>query len=496
MTTNVGIVIAVIALFFILNGVAIKLGHKPQTSMEEYGVGGRSMGWILVCFSYMGGWYVGAVYTGWFSYSADLGLFAQYLIIYSTAGLIVMYLMAKPVWTWGKEYNLETQADLIELRYGNKKFKILYTIFISIVNGTWLVVELVTLGYIVSAATNQVISFNLGIVIIGGAVILYSLIGGARASSVGALFQGVVFTVIGTITFYILIVRTYGGIMPLMKLVETNMPNLLILDPAKGFNTLWTGSILTGTLGAFCWPAIFNRIYMTTGPRETKKAVYVAPIAALFIALGILWLALGARTIPGFPADAQSGVFWIANQYGGPFALGLVAVFASFAAISTISGAANGIAVLLAKDIVGNFAKDDKNVLKSAKIITLILGVIAIVIATMGLPQLVAVALGMYDCIVQVIVPLFLGLYWKKGNLKGAIAGLSVGIIISVGALLNPSLVAWAGGYSGGIVGLGANLLVYVICGFAFGKQKHVDELFEVLKSYDDEGVKWLEKTN
>jgi len=477
--------------FYLINGIAIKIGHKPQDSIEEYGVGGRSLGWFMVCFSYMGGWYVGATYTGWFAFSTDLGLFAQYLIIYSTAGLAIMYSMAKPVWTWGKEYHLETQADVIQLRYNSENFATVYAVLVGIVSATWLVVEMVTLGLIVSAATNKAVSYELGIVILGGAVILYSLIGGARASSVAALVQGVTFTVVGTITFYVLIVKAYGGVIPLMEIVEKNRPDLLILNPDKGLNMMWISAILTGTFGAFCWPNIFSRMFMTSSPRETKKAVLVAPICALLIAIVILWLALGGRMTPGFPEDAQAGIFWMANQFGGPIALGLVGVFASSAAVSTISSAANGLAVLLAKNVFGNFLQSDKSILIAAKITTLVLGVTAIAIATLDLPKLITIALAMYDCIVQAIVPLLFGVYWKKGNLKGAILGPLVGVTFAVSSLLIPSLVAWAGGISGGLIGLFFNAVIYILCGFIFGKQERTDELFSVLDQYDDEGMKW-----
>jgi len=491
LTTNPTIVIGILVGFYLLNLLVIKLAHKPQTTMDEYGVAGRSLPWYMVCFSYMGGWYVGATYTGWFSFSADLGLFAQYLFIYSTSSLILMYLMAKPVWSWGKEYYLETQVDLIELRYGSKQFATIYAIVTSIISATWLIVEMVTLGLIVKAATNGAVSYEMGMIVLGGAVILYSLLGGVRASAVGALFQGLAFTFIGTATFYYLIVQAYGGPISLMELVEANTPELLVLDEAKGLNLTWVSAILTGTLGGFCWLNIFSRLYMSSSPRETKKAVLLAPIAAIFIAIVILWLGLGGRQIEGFPEDAQTGIFWMANKFGGPIALGLVAVFASSAAVSTISSNANGVAVVLAKNVFGTMFQDQKQVLRLAKVMTLILGVLAIGIATLDIPQLITLALAMYDCVVQVIVPLILGLYWKKGNLKGAILGPLVGVTFAVSSLLIPSLVAWAGGISGGLIGLFFNAVIYILCGFIFGKQERTDELFSVLDQYDDEGMKW-----
>lgn len=491
MVTNPFVVVGILIAFYAIIALAVTVGHKPQDSLEEYGVAGRSMGWLMVCFSYMGGWYVGAIYTGWFAFSADLGLFAQYLIIYSTSGLAIMYLMAKPVWSWGKEYNLETQSDIIQLRYQSKWFTTVFAILTILVTATWLVVEMVTLGLIVSAATNGAVSYQVGLIVLGGGVILYSLIGGVRATAIGALVQGITFTFVGTATFYYLIVQSYGGVVPLLDLVESQKPTLLTLNKEAGLHMTWVSAILTGTFGAFCWPNIFSRMFMSSSPRETKRAVLFAPTCALFIGIMVLWLGLGGRMLDGFPEDAQTGVFWIANQYGGPIALGLVAVFASSAAVSTISASANGTAVLFAKNVFGSFGASEKQVLRIAKIATGVLGVASIAIATIDLPQLITIALAGYDCIVQVIVPLLIGLYWKRGNLIGAFLGVTVGVIIAIGSLLRPELIEWTGGISGGLVGLGVNTVIYIACGLLFRKHSNTDEIFSVLDRYDDEGKKW-----
>lgn len=491
MSRNTIIVLTVLASFYLMNAVILKLWHRPQTSMEEYGVGGRSMGWLTIAFSHIGGWFVGATYTGWFAFSADLGVFAQYLIVYSISCLFIMYAMAKPVWSWGKEFNLETQADIIQLRYNSLPFTTALTVLVAIVSSAWLVVEMVTLGYIVSAATNNAVPFNVGMLLMGSGVILYSVLGGARASAQGALIQGMTFAIVGSITFYFLIAKAYGGVIPLLELVERNRPDLLILDPDKHLNIAWMSAILTGTFGAYCWPSVFSRLFMTSSPRDTKKGVLVAPAAAISIAIVILWLGLGGRMIPGFPADAQGGVFWMANHFGGPVVLGLVAVCASAAAVATISASANAIAILLAKNVVGVATKDAKTVLAAAKILTVVLGGGAMLIATIKLPQLITIALAMYDCISQVIAPLFFGLVWRRGNLAGAVLGTTVGVLIAVGSLLFPTMLSWTGGVSGGVVGLVTNITIYVGCGFIFKQAPHVEKLFEVLNDYDEDGIKW-----
>jgi SSS family solute:Na+ symporter len=491
MTRDTVIVLTVLAAFYLMNAIILKLSHRPQTSIEEYGVGGRSIGWLTIAFSHIGGWFVGATYTGWFAFSADLGVFAQYLIIYSISCLFIMYVMAKPVWSWGKEFNLETQADIIQLRYKSLPFTTVVTVLVSVVSSAWLVVEMVTLGYIVSAATNNAVPFNVGTALMGSGVILYSVLGGARASAQGALIQGMTFAIAGSITFYFLIAKAYGGVIPLLELVERNRPSLLVLDPEKHLDIAWMSAILTGTLGAYCWPSVFSRLFMTSSPRDTKKGVLVAPAAAISIAVAILWFGLGGRMVPGFPVDAQGGIFWMANHFGGPEVLGLVAVYASAAAVATISASANAIAMLLAKNVVGVVTKDAKAILAAAKISTVVLGVGAMLIATIKLPQLITIALAMYDCISQIIVPLFLGLVWRRGNLAGAVIGTTVGVLIAAGSLLFPVILSLTGGVSGGVVGLIANITIYVGCGIIFKQAPHVERLFEILDDYDEDGINW-----
>ena len=493
LTTNPPIVIGVIVTFMVINLIIIKKMHVPQEDMETYSVGNRAFGWLMVCFAYVGAFYVGSTYTGFSGTAFDIGLFAQYLCIYSIGGLCAMYLMARPVWVWGKHYQLETQADLIEQRYGNKTFKLFYSAFIIIVGGTWLIVELVTLGYILNVATNAVLGFKTGIVLIGIVVVIYTAIGGARASTVGSLVQGLTFCVLGTLVFYFLIRKAYGGLIPLYDMLAQHKPEAMVIGEGSRF--LWMSSIITGVLGSFCWPNVFRGLYMAKSPREVKKAVFVAPVAALIVAFFILTTAMGGRLLPGAPEDGQMGLFWIANEYGGPFILGLVALFAGAAAISTISSVSNGISIIFAKDFAVFVNKDPKFILKSAKIATAIFGGIAILFAIQDLPQLMFMALMMYDCIVQCFIPLFGGMYWKRGNLQGTILGMLVGASIAVIGTFFPSLFSWCA-VSVGILGLCVNLLIYIACGFIFKQQAHVKDMFEVLDHYDDNGVYWEEGRN
>jgi SSS family solute:Na+ symporter len=482
----VPLVIGIIVAFFVINGIIIRRFHISQDSVEQYAVGGRNLGWILVCFSYIGAWYAGAIYTGWVANAVDMGIFVLYLGIYSIGGMITMYFMATNVWIWGKVYRLTTITDFIRLRYQNRVYSKFFSGVVVCVNFFWLCLEMITIGYCVQVATNSVIDFRLGTVIASAFVIIYSYLGGARATAIGNLVQGLAFGVVGTIVFFVLIYKTYGGPTPLFEMVRDNMPEHLSVS---GYEGLWMSSVLTGIFGAYCWPQIFNRMFMTKIPSDSKKAVFVAPFIVVLVTCGLLWIGLGGNLLPGFPADHQQGVFWIANQYGGPVVLALIAIFALSASMSTISAISHAIGVMVGADFISRKDTDPIRKVKNQQYATLAVGIIAILISTLNFPNLNNVALALYEFIIQAFVPLFMGILWKRGNIYGAFTGMIAGVCVAlVGFFAGSAPFTWAGGFSAGCVGLFVNFVIYVVFALAKGPQAHVKGMWDSLRLYSEDG--------
>lgn len=482
--TGTYVIIACIIVFLIINMIVIFRLHKTPDSFEAYSVGNRSFGFILYTLTYTGYWYVGSVYISWFSTAARVGVFAQYLLIYSMASLVIFYFMAKPVWTWGKIHQLETQADIIELRYKNTLFKHAFSIMTFFFWFPWIILEMKTVGYTISVATGNMIDYNLGMVIVCLYVIIYTFYGGARGSSIGSAVQAICFAGFGAIIIGFLVWKVYGGIYSLFDLVEKQNPELLILQ--EGYNGLyWSSVVITSTLGAFCLPGVFRLLYLAESYRTIRKTACFAPVIVIPNFLLLLLLSLGGMTLPGFPDVPEVSFFWIAGTYGGNLILGLVAVVALAASMSTVSAVINSSAIIISKDWIGGILKkaSREEMLKYAKGATIAAGILSLYIASIDIPNLLFIALLMYDFIVQAIVPLFVGLYWKKSNLIGASTGMIAGIIIAMLGNIMPSSIEWSGGWSAGMIGLMVNLIIHIFCGFVWGKQNHVDELFRSLES-------------
>ncbi|MFD1706294.1 sodium:solute symporter [Siminovitchia sediminis] len=482
---NVVISIAVMIGFLLLNLIVISIFRKKQDSIEEYAVGNRSFPWFYSMFGFLGAWYIGSIYTGFFSDSATIGLFAQYFAVYAIGTMVTMYIMARPVWILGKVYKLETHADMAELRYKSKVFATFITYSSFVFWAPWLIVELKTIGYLVTSATYGVVPSIIGIIVVGGFVIFYSWWGGMRAGVVGDLVQGLSFTVLGTATVVYLLYVVYGGIGPMFQMVATEKPSMLTIGDSMEL-WIWSSAIITGSLGGMMNPGMFNRLYMAESVRALKKGVLFGPIIGIIFTFLLLWLGLGVTFLDGFPEDLQNSVFWMADKYGGPVVLGLMGVFALAACMSTLSAAATTASVLIGKNMLSSKLSEEKR-LKLTRFLTLLLGIVAMYIATMDISRIVEVIIHIYEFMAQLAVPFLLGFYWKRGNIYGAFTGMIAGSVIVLLGVFTPELISM-GGVSSGIIGLVFNLTLYIIVSLLTSKQQHVDELFEAVENYTPDG--------
>ncbi|MDR1573564.1 MAG: hypothetical protein LBS24_04590, partial [Clostridiales Family XIII bacterium] len=268
--------------------------------------------------------------------------------------------------------------------------------------------------------------------------------------------------------------------------VEEFNSGLLVLGALGG--KYWMSVVLVCTLGGFVLPASTVGLYKAESPRAAKKSVLVTPIVGTLISFSLYSLGLGLTMFEDFPADPQSAAFWISDKVGGPFMVGLLGILALAASMSTISIVINCVSVLIAKDIIGtlNVRVDRAQLFKYARMLTIIVGVIAIVIATQDIPNLMFLAISMYDCSAQAFPALFLGLFWRRANLPGAVLGFAGGCIFAFAGNFFPTSIAWAGGWTGGFIGLVVNVVIVVACGFIFKPGERVDELFDTVRNYKE----------
>jgi hypothetical protein len=169
---------------------------------------------------------------------------------------------------------------------------------------------------------------------------------------------------------------------------------------------------------------------------------------------------------------------------GGPLLLGLGGVVVLAGTMGNVDGNVQACGAQIANDIVGAYLSlDHKRAVLSAKLGMLAITLLSAWLATRTISHLVTLAILSYQGIIQLAVPQYLGIFWKRGNAIGSILGTVVGFALAIFLqTIYPDGPAWAWGLTSGILALAVNAAVYVGCAVllphADAERRRVNDLF------------------
>jgi Na+/proline symporter len=481
------ITLGVIGVFFLAVIVVLYSTNRQQRGFEDYAVGGRSYGSWFIAFSYTNSWWPGSTFTAFFGLTVASGVLGMYALAYSLLGVTAMYLMANRAWIWGKKFDLKTQPDLMGLRYGSDAVKVIASVIGLISIFPWVVLGMQALATLFRFATFDRWSVT-GCLVAGLVLIAVRQIWTVRMGMHGLImtdvFQGVVAYVVAAVLCVVLL---FGGGAPISAIGR--LPEEFLQLPGDGGNygPLYVFSLVaTGVIGSLCWPTSFQRIYTASGVRSVKLGtVQTILLAGVFYALlTLVGLAVAGTTgLAGHPADAW---FTLLRDYGGDWLLGLAIIIVLAASMGHIDGSVQVCGTQIANDVIHVISpRTDKQLTRIAKISIAVYMLLAAAVAylTFNMTRLQLLAQMSYQGIIQLAVPLFLGIFWRGGNKQGAIAGMVVGFgIAAVTTTIYPDDIRALGSLTGGVLALVVNLVVFLVCHFVFTpspeERARVDALF------------------
>tara|TARA_R110001606_G_scaffold399101_1_gene580720 strand:- start:9618 stop:11096 length:1479 start_codon:yes stop_codon:yes gene_type:complete len=490
------ITFGLVAVFF---AVIIFILHKvKQTndSFTEYAVAGRSFGAKYQAMSFLNTWYPGAMFTAFAGMAAASGVISFYVLTYSLLTVVLMYVMAKPVWIWGKAFDLKTQPDLLALRYNSQHIRTV-TAVIGILSGIpWLILGMQALGVMFVHLSFGKLSFSMA-VLLGVLVIVirqfWTVRLGMRGVVISDMFQGIVAYIGGSLILIGLVVWIITTQDVTLNTMDSDMFTIPSIGSDQG--PLWLFSlVLTGAIGGWCWPYIFVRLFTADGVKTLKKSAAIAMPLSLIFCVSLLLFGMYASGLPSIEGHAEDVWFIVTNQAGGPILLGLAGVIVLAATMGHTDGNIQAYGAQIANDLIGNYFKlDPKQLIIIAKVGMVIITIISAWLATMTLPALFALAVMAYQGIIQIAVPQFMGLFWKKGNKQGAIVGMTAGFITAVFLEFNfPESLPWAYGLTSGTLALVVNMSIYVLFAYLLPndakENQRLDTLFNLVHAKPKKG--------
>ena len=433
-------------------GVGYYASRKSHT-VADFLVAGRGLSLPLCSMTVMATWFGGAMMLGGAGAAFDDGMLG--VIADPWGGALALILVAMFFARVFRRLKLVTVTDFMEQRFG-RVAGIGITITTIFSNVMWVAGMLVAFGTIFEVLTN--IPVETGIIIGAIIVFAYTMLGGMWAVALTDFVQMTII-IVGLVILLIVVLVDVGG----WGAIETRLPtgtfNML---PPENTSEQWLNYLRAWTiigLVDISAQTLFQRASAAKTERIAQQAFYIGGFGYLLFGMIPVFLGIiGSITMPGI-ANSEFIIPELAKEHLHPV---MIAIFvgAMLAAImSSADSALLGASSVLAKNIVPWFRPDTspRLALMVARIGIPVFGGIAILIAL----RIQVVFDLMVDAnilgLAAIIVPFILGVYWKKANRAGALAGMFSGLAVWIVTMqLWPALPA-------DFMGLAASLVVMLV---------------------------------
>src|SRR5947199_2191564 len=389
----------------------------------------------------------------------------MYSVGWLVAYLTVLLIVAEPLRNAGKY----TMADVLAYRLSARPVRAMASLSTITVSIFYMIAQMVGAGPLGALLLkNSGISYHTAVIGVGVLMIVYVVFGGMLATTWVQIIKAILLMG-GTILLSILVLAHFGfsfanffnaighvvyhekGVEVVKDFLQ---PGLRFKPPYGALDLISLGmALIFGTAGL---PHILVRFYTVPDARTARiSVVWAMGLIGTFYIL-TTFLGFGAATIVGRDKIATSGgtnmsAPLLAQSLGGDFFFAFIAAIAFATILAVVAGLTISASTSFAHDFWTNVIhrgverKPGEEVLV-ARISAFVVGAIAISIAillgpTANVAFLVALAFAVAaSANLPVIV---LSIFWRRFNTTGAVAGLAVGLLASIGLILvTPSLMA------------------------------------------------------
>lgn len=449
--------IIIIALYMLgMLGIGVWSTRRSKNE-EDFLVAGRRLGPTLYAGTMAAVVLGGASTVGAVGLGYQYGISGMWLVFSIGCGILLLSLVFA---AWINRLEVYTVAQMFELRYGPGASLLTgivmaaYTFMLSVTS---------TVAY----GTIFAVLFELervpAILLGGGVVIAYSVLGGMWSITLTDFVQFVIKT-IGI--FFILL--------PILLMKSGGFEGLHAALPETAFSITSIGGeriityFVVYFLGLVIGQDIWQRVFTARSEGVAKWAGVTSGVYCILYALAGALIGMCAKVLlPDI--EVRDNVYPTIVKYALPVGIsGLVMAAALSAIMSTSSGALIATATVVKEDIIAKLRGTTATAapttghdeVRNSRIYILIFGVLMIGAACVvqGVVEALTIA---YDILVGgLMVAIIGGFLWPRGTIKGALASIVVGTVLTLGTMW---FVADVYANEPIFAGIGGSLIVYIV---------------------------------
>lgn len=338
----------------VLIGVLGFVGRrKPVADLAEWTVGGRRFGALTMWFLQAGEVFTTFTFLGMAGLAFSGGVAAMYALPYVPIAYVVLFFLAKRLWTLGKERGYLTQGDFLEDRFSSRTLGTLSAVLGVIFVLPYLQLQITGLGLIVRLVTGDNASGTLSMVTGSVLIVAFVLWAGLRGVAATSYFKDGIMLV--ALVVLIIAVPTHfaGGIPAVFDKIEQLHPEKLIVHSGANDHVWFVTSMLVSAIGVglmtlpHSWPALMS----ARDPKVLRRNYTWMPVYELCL---LLPMVIGFAAIVVVPKGSDpNGVLLTLSKDALPgWVTGIVVVAATATAMVPAAGILIGISSLVARNIV------------------------------------------------------------------------------------------------------------------------------------------------
>ncbi|WP_182004464.1 sodium:solute symporter family protein [Priestia aryabhattai] len=426
----------IIILLFLVAAIflGIRSTKGKDMNLEQWTVGGRGFGAVLVFVLMAGEIYTTFSFLGGSGWAYGKGAPALYVLIYISLSYVLSYWLLPVIWKYARDHKLVSQPDFFVSKYKSPYLGVLVAAVGVIAVIPVIVVQLKGLGIIVSQASYGAISMPAAIWMGAISLTLYVMISGIHGSAWTAVIKDIMMlAVIGFLGIY-LPFHYYGGYGPMFEAVNTAKPGFLKF-PEQGLSVSWfISTVILLVLGFYMWPQVFSSSYTAKNAKVFRKNAIISPLYTLML-LFVFFVGFAAiLKVPGLGGgDVDLALLRISIQTFDPWFIGIIGGAGLLTALVPGSMLLMSASTLLAKNIYKPFAPQasEARIALLAKSFVPVVALISVYFTLNGGTTLSTIILMGYSLMTQLFPSLLFSL--KKNNFvtkQGAAWGIVAGIIV------------------------------------------------------------------
>ncbi|MDT2044944.1 sodium/proline symporter PutP [Priestia flexa] len=413
--------------------------YRRTSNLSDYVLGGRSLGPGVTALSAgasdMSGWLMmglpGAMFVQ--------GVSASWIVIGLTLGAYANWLFVAPRLRKYTEVanNSMTIPAFLENRFNDdsKMLRMISAIVIILFFTFYVSSGIVSGGVLFETTLN--LDYEIGLWVVAGVVVAYTLFGGFLAVSWTDFVQGIIMFV-ALILVPIVVLTQIGGFdtaMNEVRNIDTDLFNIF-----SGTSFLGIISLFAWGLGYFGQPHIIVRFMAISSVKEIKPARRIGMSWMLVSVVGAMltgFVGLAYYTKQGLDiADPETVFIGLSTILFHPIITGFLLAALLAAVMSTISSQLLVTSSSLTEDLYKTFFRrsaSDKELMLVGRGFVLLVSIIGVMIAfnkSGTILSLVGYAWAGFGAAFGPVI--LLSLYWKRMNKWGALAGMVLGAVTVV----------------------------------------------------------------